>query len=407
MSLKTLSFCLMLLLCTACHKNDSRQYNVSKQHTLLVYMIGDNNLYRYVERNLRDMRLGLLQSDVPINLVIYRDSKATGNSLPQLYQLKRYANSSYTDTIYIKKWSEDVDSTDPNVIAEVLRLTFDKFDTPIKGVEIWSHALSWIPSKGFQAEPLTRALQSVGDDEGRQADLWDFAHGIEKSGVHLDYMLFDACHMATAEVLYELRNQTDYILAAATETVGEGFPYKAMIKSLSTIHDKQTLLSGLEAVYYDYQTTYNRCGTFSLLSTAGADHLLQACQTLEQQASSTLQQWEQQPEVYQQDIQQYGRWLDDNNDNRYLFYDLKNWSDALVSQSDLSNDGGVQSALAECVLQHYNSEECNFQDRREILYIKQSCGLAVSVPQFWRLSNIKNLDKAYSHLQWQMSSDIK
>ena len=41
-----------------------------------------------------------------------------------------------------------------------------------------------------------------------------------------DYLLFDACFMANIETLYDLRECTDYVIAAPCEIMGEGFPYE-------------------------------------------------------------------------------------------------------------------------------------------------------------------------------------
>ena len=43
---------------------------------------------------------------------------------------------------------------------------------------------------------------------------------------HFDFLLFDACFMSSIEVIYELRNTTDYMIAASTEVLSSGFPYK-------------------------------------------------------------------------------------------------------------------------------------------------------------------------------------
>ena len=36
-----------------------------------------------------------------------------------------------------------------------------------------------------------------------------------------DFILFDACYMASVECTYELRNKAEYILASPTETMAD------------------------------------------------------------------------------------------------------------------------------------------------------------------------------------------
>lgn len=390
---------LLFLLCiallfSACHHRDKVRYSTSSEHTLLVYMIGDDGtLNKQVEPNLLDMRQGLLDSETPVNLIVYRDNRTALNDKPQLYQLKRRANSNRTDTIFLKKWDKDVDSTDPEMMKEVVKLTFSKFDTPIKGFEIWSHGLSWIPSNEFQGDTGTRAISYIGNDDNRKSDLWNVSKALLQSGVHFDYMMFDACHMATAEVAYEFRNVTDYILASPIEIEAKGFPYRSMYQSLSTIQSKEQLETGLTAAFWDYKNVYKDNGAFSLLRTDGFEALLAACRDLEAQCSSSLEDWQANPSSHQSAIQQYGR----VKEFLYLFYDVEDWSRQLCQESNNGSQDAVLQALRNCVVETYHS-----QSFLGTLYINRSCGLAMSIPQFWSLSSQKKLDEAYSLIQWNL-----
>lgn len=47
-----------------------------------------------------------------------------------------------------------------------------------------------------------------------------------------DYILFDACFMASAEVLYALRDRAEWFVASPTEVIADGFPYERIISEL-------------------------------------------------------------------------------------------------------------------------------------------------------------------------------
>lgn len=364
------------------------------EHTLLIYMAGDNSLSSFVPRNLHSIAEGVMTSPNPINVVVYRDGKTYGSSLPALFQLRKRADGSKLDTIYIKRWKEELDSSDPAVLEEVLHLTFKKLDTEVKGIEFWSHGLSWIPANNFK-EGNTRAAQYIGMDESNCTELWEVRQAIEHSGIHFDYMMFDACHMATAEVGYELRNVCDYILASPTEIMGDGFPYTQMINSLSAIQHPDALLDGLYNAYEDFQNSYLTNGTFSLLRTSGFDQLYRACVDLERQAPMVLSLWADLPENPQNAIQYYGR---NYTGARYYFYDVQDWADHLAQAAEINSDA-VTEALKECVLLHYHSKTFV---AGEGIKLDRCCGLAMSIPQFWPLSKNKNLDTAYRYIQWNL-----
>lgn len=405
---------LLAVLCTACHNHiDDISYATSEsEHTLLIYMMGDNSLSSYVEMNLSAIKNALKTADTPLNVVIYRDNLTADKNLPVLLQLKRRADSEKIDTIYLKQWSSDHDSTDPEVIADVVHRTFSRFDSDIKGIEFWSHGLSWIPSSDFSTDGTTRATAYIGedyiDDEKKNGsnygELWTLRQGLESADVHFDYMMFDACNMGTAEVAYELRDLCDYILAAPTEIMGYGFPYNTMIASLSTARDTASLLPSLTAAYEDFKTKYEGNGTFSLLRTAGFQRLLDACLDLEEQAADGLAAMASNPEKWQSLVQNYGRKITSEVNSRYYFYDVQSWADRLSQISDSADASGVTDALSECVIVHYNSEK--FVATGSTIYLSKCCGLGMSVPQFWTLSGNSNLDEAYKLIQWNLKTEV-
>ena len=384
---------------TSCHDDHKHTlYATSSEHTLLVYMAGDNSLNSYVTNNIYAMMSGLQQCDVPLNLIIYHDNRTATDKLPVLFQLRKRADSNKVDTLWLKSWSEDVDSTDPEWMAKVIRTTFERFDSPVKGLEVWGHGLSWIPSSTFVADAApARAMEWVGQDDSDFGELWELRQCIEASGVHFDYMMFDACHMASAEVACELSGVTDHILASSTEIMGNGFPYADMIRSLSTIQNADEVEAGLTSALLDYQNAYADNGTFSLIRTKGISQLLDVCRRLEEQATPVLSLWAEAPATYEARVQHYGRV---SRKARYYFYDVRQWAELLAESAGGCDLAAFDEALGQCVPAHYFSQR--FTDGDELLRIGSSCGLMMSVPQFWSLSGNDMLDAAYTKLQWQL-----
>lgn len=383
------------------------KYITDSEHTLLIYMVGDEySMDNQFSDNMKQILMGLKNSTMPLNIVIYQD-RLHGDNLPVLFQLKKNVYDNKVDTIYIKRWKNDLDSTDPGLIASVAGLTFKTFNTPIKGFEYWGHGLSWIPGNKFQIPDSTgtRAMEYIGVDYSNKSDIWEMAEALENTGIHFNYMLFDACNMATAEVAYEFRHTTDYILAAPTEIQIEGFPYSTVIQALSTITCEDNIVEGLTAAFESFKTRYNgqncnhskECngGTLSLIYTPGLEELRLACLHLESLAPQVLAQWHEMPAQYELDIQHYGR--KGNVGSYYYFYDVQDWADNLTSTIDGVDGSEVKEALDGCVLLHYNTK--HFWS----ISLKQSCcGLGMSIPQFWGLNKNVKLDAAYKHLQWQL-----
>ena len=68
-------------------------------------------------------------------------------------------------------------------------------------------------------DPAPGALttRSFGDT-GRSIDITDFAAAVKAQNYRTDYLLFDACFMANIETLYDLRECTDYVIAAPAKS---------------------------------------------------------------------------------------------------------------------------------------------------------------------------------------------
>lgn len=401
---------------SACHKDRNEQepdFPVNASHTLLIYMEGDNSLSRYADGNLRSCMQGLRDAENPLNLVIYKDNNSgSGNGLPELFQLRPSRKvAGKIDTVYIKRWDVELNSADPEVITEVLNLAFGKFDSEVRGVEFWSHGMSWIPSANYRTSDrqtsLTRAQNYIGQDNSDYTEIWQLRDALQKVNYPIDYLMFDACYMATAEVLYELRSTCQYILASCTEIMGDGFPYRDMIMSLSKAQGQDQLLNALRLAFDDYRQLYLDNGTFSLLCTSGAEKLYEACRSLANASDydmlSADRFW------FDASLQHYGRY---RANSRYYFYDLADWAGVLGTCLNTTQyDEAIAEALHECVDQSYFSRI--FTEGVEPLEIDRSCGLALSVPQLWPLHEMyatvpnmttAKLDDAYTRLQWQITS---
>ncbi len=81
--------------------------------------------------------------------------------------------------------------------------------------------------------PLTRFFGSV-SSTGNMMDVTDLAEGIKKSGIKMQYILFDACYMGNVETAYELKDVTNYMIASSSEIHAEGVPYYSLWNYLNT-----------------------------------------------------------------------------------------------------------------------------------------------------------------------------
>jgi hypothetical protein len=66
---------------------------------------------------------------------------------------------------------------------------------------------------------------------------------LEDMGTPWKFIFFDCCNMQNIEVAYELRNVTDYIIAAPSEITGYGAPYNVITKDFFITDDQRMYTS--------------------------------------------------------------------------------------------------------------------------------------------------------------------
>lgn len=210
---------LLSLLLTSCHKDDEPQTTPYKR-TVLVYLAADNNLSSFALEDLAEMKEGMAQvSGGMLHLLVYID---TGSS-PRLVELKKQNGQVVEDVVrtYDDRNSVGVDET-REVFADVF--SNPDFKAESYGLIYWSHGDGWIP----YGQASTRW---VGQDKGDGDHRMNISElvTILQSVPHLDFLMFDACFMASVEVAYELRSFTDYYVGSPTETPGPGAPYQVLV----------------------------------------------------------------------------------------------------------------------------------------------------------------------------------
>lgn len=370
-------------------------------------MIGDNSLSSFCKLNTWDAIKGLLNSETPVNLVIYEDSRETKfkdveEGKPVLYRLKRnFIDKQRVDTIMIHHFEKDHNSADPEVMQSIINEAFAACPASVKGLEIWCHGLGWAPSDKYQATKATeatRASQWVGPDDNRYLEIWELRKALEKCP-HLNYIAFDACNMAQAEVAYELKDVADYMMACPTEIMAQGLPYTDLIQILSGVNNVSALPQCFPKIAYAFQQqdyVNHTHGTFSILDLKSMTELHHAYNILQSVCSDRLQMLKDRPSSYLKSLQQFGRKSMGSND---LFFDMITVADFLANyQPDLPAYVQLKKTLDKTVLYEHHTD--TFLDLGEIT----CCGIGVAVPEVFTTTLSKSIGpkalSAYNQLLW-------
>ena len=286
---KILFLLLSVVVFTACSDEiPEENLPVKSGRTILAYLISNNNsgsLDKYLKQNLVDMYSGLAQTTDSCTLLVYYrpyDGGTDGLKEPSLLQFSSDGKGNINNQsslqgdeltpsrVIAKAYCSpypDVNhnATDPKTMARVLGDMIKLCPSTKYGLIFGSHGTSWMPGN-------TVSGRSFGDDAGYNINIPEMADilGEVFSGKQLDFILFDACMMATAEVCYEFKDVTDYLIGAVVETHVYGHPYD---KVLPKLYQKNVPYDEVCDDYIDYSRQLGAWGTCAAVDCSKMDDL--------------------------------------------------------------------------------------------------------------------------------------
>lgn len=350
---------------SSCHVEEADNRQLLPERTILFYMAGDNGLSEETQEKV-DALVSAWNIADENRLLVFQDRG--GENAPRLLEIK--AGSNGKGMIELLEEYKDGNSATTKVFARVLNDMVRHCPSSDYGLVLFSHSSGWFPTGTF-AQP--RSVVTDGDTE---FELIDFARTIPNG--QFRFIIFESCLMAGAEVVYELKDKTDYIFASSAEILSPGFT-PLYGKMLECLYKFTPDLTAFASEYYDYCNGLsgdNRSATVSVISTAGLTPL----KSLLARAESHVEHWEW---VERDGIQHFDRRAKD-----YLFYDLEGYIKSIGTQEEINELAGI---LEGTIL--YKAATDEFMPGAPYGFpIKQHCGLTIYIPvaKFKELNTQRN-----------------
>lgn len=354
---------LLVVFLAACSNEIPEQQPAKRSgRTVLAYLISNNragSLDTYLRNNVIDMYTALgnmkesctllvfyrpYTNDAPLSnptlMSFYTDGRGNVNGQPALTG----ANLTFESICQVAEKKEytmnSQIATDPAMMEEVFKDMQTAAPSDSYGVIFGSHGTGWMKGNSV----LTKAF---GDDSGYHIDIPDLANVLKNSFTKkLDFVLFDACMMGTAEVCYELKDVTLHCVASVLETPVYGFPYDQL---LSYLYADSVDYSAVCHEFISFNKINNLWGTCAAVDCSQMENLAEA-------VKNKLMEWQDAlPSVSLENVQQYGV-----NSYRYFSYDVLDFFRELgrkhgVAETDLNTEiASVQTALNQAVI----AKEC-------------------------------------------------
>ena len=356
---------------------------VKSGRTVLAYLISNNksgSLDKYLKQNLVDMYSGLSQTTDSCTLLVYYrpyDGDTDGLDGPSLLQYNSDGKGNINNQrslqgteltpagVIAKAYCSpypDVDhnATDPKTMARVLVDMVKLSPSTNYGIIFGSHGTNWMPGNEI-------AARSFGDDAGYNINIPEMAETLETvfSDRQLDFVLFDACMMATAEVCYEFKDVTDYLIGAVVETHVYGHPYDIVLPKL---YEKDVPYGDICKYYIDYSRQLGAWGTCAAVDCGKMDELAEWVGANLEVYSDKFDSFD------KDDVQQYGV-----NSFKYFSFDIVDYFKNLNAGN---TPEGLDDVMNKVVIAKDALYGENLVSGRYSLYIEEDrfCGIGMYVP---------------------------
>lgn len=389
-------YILLVIVLAACSNEIPEQQPAKRSgRTVLAYLISNNkvgSLDTYLRDNVIDMYTALgnmkesctllvfyrpYTGDTPLSnptlMSFYTDGRGNVNNqlvlsgdnltfeaVCQIAQKKEYTMNSQI-------------ATDPAVMKEVFTDMQIVAPSDSYGLILGSHASGWMKGNSVQSK-------AFGDDDGYNIDIPDLADVLKNSfSEKLDFVLFDACMMGTAEVGYELRETTSYCIASVMETPVYGFPYDQILPYLYTENIDYPAVCH---EFMSFNKTNNLWGTCAVMDCSQMENLASA-------VKAKLSEWKDAlSSVSMQNVQQYGvgKYRSSSSDYRYFSYDVLDFFRELgkksgVAEADLNEAvASMQSALNQAVIAKDCLSGVDYDFEELVIDGTRFCGIGMYIP---------------------------
>ena len=383
---------LLVLLFASCEKDGVDTtltigpFGQETRKVALIYEAGFNSLGGDISANLTTLKQGYLpgkgrNDDV---LLVFSHLTKTGRNYsietsPVLFRLYSEYGEARADTL--KVWPEGTPIANAAMVTEVFNWVKATFPASGYGAVMGSHATGWLPEdyysnpKRYEGNDRSGSswtwaprLRSFGQEyfsEGKmtqEIEIKDLAKAIPYK---LDYLLFDACLMATVEVAWELRNVCSFLAFSPCEIPSAGFNYKTMAGHLLKAGKPDP-----EAVCRDYYAAYENDSLYgaaiTLVDCGALDPLASVCSTLFDRYRSDIRN------LNGKNVQVYDR--SHGGKSYYVFFDLKDMlREAGASEEDLSL---LEDALRKAIV--YEAHTKQFLTVK----LERCCGLSMYLPAY-------------------------
>ncbi|MBL8048598.1 MAG: hypothetical protein JNJ45_07950 [Chthonomonas sp.] len=213
------------------------EFNATRtKWTILVYLNAANDLYSYSDLNVNQMEQ-VTTGDVRF-VVQWKQSQDQFSQSTfdgtRRYLVKRDSNTSTLGSQLVEDMGTEVDMGANQTLRDFIEWGKTNYPSDRVGLIVWNHGSGWSRNNDLA---WTRGV-SFDDQTGSSIDTWELDQCL--TGYHFDFLAWDASLMQMAEIMYEVKDYTDYVIGSEESPPGEGYPYQSVFAPFAANPDATT-----------------------------------------------------------------------------------------------------------------------------------------------------------------------
>jgi hypothetical protein len=238
----------------------------AKEWTVMVFINGKNNLEPFALKDMNEMEQ--VGSTDKVNVVTETGLVSGYGDTPWLGTrrfLIQKDNDTNTVTSQMVQDMGKVDMGDYNSVIDFVKWAKTNYPAKKYMLVIWNHGSGW--DKSVRAN-ITKGI-SYDDETNNHISTPQLGQILKQSG-GVDVYGSDACLMQMAEVVYELKDNVQYIVGSEETEPGDGYTYNDLLGPLAAnpaMSAEELGKTAVDAYANHYQST-NEGSTQSLVKTA-------------------------------------------------------------------------------------------------------------------------------------------
>lgn len=392
-------FLLITFVITSCSDGDTPINGPSR--TVLVYMSSDVGLADFTSSNLEALQTASSSFDMKNNkLIVYINRPSVQPVLVEIY-------NGVADTV--QRYDKSQSSGTKDVLNEIITHVCTNYPADSYGLILWGHGMNWLPNLNKQTfragDTYSQLSEKIAIPERpttKHYGMDKFRNAIELNDLQLaipdntfEFILSDACYMASTEVAYTLRNKSKYIISSAAEIWDLGFPYQDILGQLFSQETEKALIS-ICSSFFDYYTIgvgaeeRDKSATISLVATEKLEYLASASQAIVIENKEILSN------VNLSDVQRFDR-RSAFYKSGFISYDLKDYFSRVVDPETLKSFDIILNQVV--LFERHTDTLFKFKNMVDGIDVNTHSGLTL-YPYETLKNKYPELNESYKQLSW-------